>query len=371
MSNLKKSAALDRVIGGRSRASSRLFVGGKPLGKLLSVWLVACLVAPLNTAQNEVLPREALPGNRGEAGHDATTVDDTTTAPSDEADAWLERLEAAARSLHTYQARVTYTKIQPLQGDRQTRFALLLYQTQRAEADHPLTDVRATDDATTPNTPNTPNTPKFYIRFTAQQYLGRGIEKVDEVYVCDGDWLAERVIDEDGKRFKRWSMAEAERVADGDSGDDTSGGDASRGGTSGGGEGSASMFEFGEGPVPLPLGIKADRVRARYEVTMMHNDDGSARGVDADTPHLRLTARPQMADRLRYSEIDLWIDPDTNVPVRIEALVSEASGERAVVVFSNAKLNESLPDPDERAPSGGWFDTTPPDGAGWRVSETQ
>ncbi len=255
---------------------------------------------------------------------DASAVDPPTTAPrvdnnpssslpleptsvvapevSPDVEQWLGKIERAASKIRTLQAKLRYDRTQGLVGDHQRRFGRLIY----------FTGPPA----------------RFVIHF---DYLlvDRRLDREDRSYIFDGQWLIERYDKE--KLFIRRQVAPAPQP-----GDDRS---------------SADLLALGQGPFPLPVSQKKDQVLERFEVTLVEPADSDP----ANSVHFHLTPKHDHDHQL--TQVDLWYDRDTLLPVRIATL--DESENESVVEITQPKLNVAV-DPAV-------VDTTAPQDLAWRV----
>ena len=145
------------------------------------------------------------------------------------------------------------------------------------------------------------------IRVTFDQKAEGRFTRPDKIeYLLDGGWL----VDRDYKRsieVKRQVLRPGEKV---------------------------NLLKLGEGPFPLPIGQPKDEVHKEFEVS---RGDPALEGP-AGTSHVAL--RPREGTRLarKFAQIDVWVDPKTQMPVRIEALdVNEST--RRTTELKNIRVN--------------------------------
>ena len=138
-------------------------------------------------------------------------------------------------------------------------------------------------------------------------------------YLLDGGWL----IDRDYRRsieVKRQVLRPGEKI---------------------------NLLKLGEGPFPLPIGQPKEQVRKEFEVTKGDPALGGPKGA----PHVAL--KPRAGTRLarKFSQIDVWVDPQTQMPVRIEALDANETTRRTTEL-RNIRVNPepALGDPDFALP---------------------
>src|SRR4051812_2374143 len=110
-------------------------------------------------------------------------------------------------------------------------------------------------------------------------------EKID--YVLEGPWL----IDRDYKRkkeIKRQVLRPGEKI---------------------------NLLKLGEGPFPLPIGQDKGEVHKLFDVTK--EPIGEDKEL-ADTVHLKLVPKPGTDFAKKFSAIEVWVDPKTQFPKRID-----------------------------------------------------
>lgn len=230
----------------------------------------------------------------------------------------LEALEEADRGIETLTADLQYDKFFKLQGDIHRRKGQLQFRTVRVD-DEPVE--RA-----------------FEINFTTLQVGGR-FEEDPETWIFNGRWLVE--MHPARKQFiKREIAGEGERF---------------------------DPMALGEGPMPIPIGQKANEVLARYDAKLAPSsesfgpdEDGRAQFV-SDTWQIVLTPRPGVAADEKFKEIRIWYSKsgEKRLLPRMARTLSR-SGDVSFVQLINIKTNVTLPD---RA-----FDVTPPPpGENWHV----
>lgn len=90
-----------------------------------------------------------------------------------------------------------------------------------------------------------------------------------------------------------------------------------------------------EGPFPLPLGQDKADVHKHFDVRRLPLDkDGPPATV-----HLQLSPLPGTDIARKFKTIDLWVDPKTEMPVRITVLDADGNNLRQTDL-SNPKVNE-------------------------------
>ena len=249
----------------------------------------------------------------------ATTTGQDADAGFDSARALLEALERADQGIETLAAQIQYDKHFMLQGDTHRRRGDLLFRTQRPGEGAPE---RA-----------------FEINFNSLQVGGR-LEQDRETWIFDGRWLVE--MHPARKQFIKREVA-------------------SKGAT-------FDPLAIGEGPMPIPIGQKADEVLARYDARLappaepFEGNDPKI-GFVSDTWQLVLTPRQGVvAERdEKFKEIRIWYSRsgERKLLPRMARTLSR-SGDVTYVQLINIKINGPVP---PRA-----FDVTvPPADEHWQV----
>lgn len=113
-----------------------------------------------------------------------------------------------------------------------------------------------------------------------------------------------------------------------------------------------NLIKLGEGPLPLPIGQKKEAVHKEFDVK------GIEAAVDdpKNTVHLRLAPRPETQFERRFASIDVWVDQDSHMPVRIKTEDKHGS-EVSTTDLSNVQRNVQLGDDDFKLPdlpANGW-----------------
>jgi len=215
--------------------------------------------------------------------------------------AWLERIEQSAGDTHTLTADLRYDRNQLLLGDKQRRFGELVY-----HAGPP---------------------PKFQIHFI-KLLVDDHWTQPDLKYIYDGRWLLKR--DQENQTAVRYQL-----VADDDE--------------------PADAMELGEGPFPVPLNLKKEKVLKRFDAEVIPpvDDDPEA------SVHLRLT--PHADHETDLTQIDLWFDRETCLPLAVSTI--DDSETQTVVQLTNTLVNPDLQDQN--------FDTSLPTEPGWQTDENR
>ena len=245
---------------------------------------------------------EMLPG-LGCHAQATTTQPAPASAPLDPAvEQWLDRLQEQSEQTKTFQGNVRYDRNQKLVGDRQRRFGTLVY-------------------AVGPPA-------KFAVHFD-RLVVDERVDKQDRWYIFDGQWQVERIDDE--KQFIKRQVVAPNAPPD-----------------------RANPLGIGEGPFVLPVTMKKDRILKCFDVSLVE----PAPAELPNTVHLKLVPKPNR--RSDYSQIDLWYDRASLLPVRAQAL--DESENETVIEVSKPRVNEPV---EEKV-----FDTDEPKEAGWHVEVT-
>jgi outer membrane lipoprotein-sorting protein len=114
-------------------------------------------------------------------------------------------------------------------------------------------------------------------------------------------------------------------------------------------------LKLGEGPFPLPIGQDPAEVLKNFDVVLkpLGKDDPPG------TTHAGLTPRPGTRFARKFQSIDVFVDPKTHFPTRIET-VDRDGVTTHTTDLSNIKINQGLKDIDFQLPE---------PGKDWGVSE--
>jgi outer membrane lipoprotein-sorting protein len=145
------------------------------------------------------------------------------------------------------------------------------------------------------------------IRVTFDQKAEGRFTKPDKLeYLLDGGWL----VDRDYKRaieVKRQVLRPGEKV---------------------------NLLKLGEGPFPLPIGQPKEDVHREFIVT---KGDPAMEGPKGAS-HIALKPREGTRLARKFAQIDVWVDQQTQMPVRIEALDANETTRRTTEL-RNIKVN--------------------------------
>ena len=209
-------------------------------------------------------------------------------APPDEAVmGLLKDLEAAGDTFTAIKADIEYIVFSPALGDRETRVGYVLYDA--ARGDKPA---------------------RFRIRFdTRQDNNGPRVKDVMD-YAFDGYWMS--IADHANKKLQQIQIAApGEKV---------------------------EPLRLGKGPFPMPFGQKVDDVLEYFVPATRAADPKDP----PNTRYLRLTPKPGKADQVNFTEVEQWVDRDTNLPVKLVA--KEKNNTVSTVLFGKREGDKVLMD---------------------------
>ena len=196
----------------------------------------------------------------------------------------LRRLEASGQ-YETIQAKLDYRLDMPQLGDSEERTGWVAYR-------------KATEE-----------TPAmFRVHFeTLSQLGGRAISQPVD-YAFDGEFLT--VAKHRIKDMVRYQVAGREERLE--------------------------PMRLGEGPFPLPFGQKADEVLEFFEA----ETPDRPRGGPENTLYLLLTPRPEHRDGFSITRLELWIDPELNLPAKVVSV--DKSENITTIGFGKLRLDEPI-----------------------------
>jgi len=212
----------------------------------------------------------------------------------------LNALETADRDIRTLQADIRYERRMILQGDVQMRWGTLYFQSRSDEA-------------------NSGQSRRiFAVRFD-DLLVGRRKEHDPQDWIFDGEWLIERRPAE--KQYIARQIAPPGANFD--------------------------PLRLGEGPLPIPIGQRADDVLERFSAQLVDSQDGLDDEVGAihdfvnNTFQLLLTPRAARSEESEFRQVRLWYDRDTLLP-RLARTVARG-GDVSFVQLINLRTNEPIP----------------------------
>lgn len=229
---------------------------------------------------------------------DEPPADEPPTPEEAKIDMILTALEAAGRENEQVVAEIDYQFDERMTGDSEHRTGSIKYQRQTEE---------------------TP--PRFYVGFETLQ-LGDGAVLKDKVeYAFDGQWLtlAKHRI----KQMTRYQIAAEGQQID--------------------------AFKLGKGPFPLPFGQEAAVMHEHFDIITRD-------ATEADPPntwYLRLSPKEEIAEEMTFTRLDMWIDIDSHLPVRL--ISRDKNKNRTTVAFDEIETDVELDDDDFHMPKPlGW-----------------
>jgi hypothetical protein len=117
-------------------------------------------------------------------------------------------------------------------------------------------------------------------------------------------------------------------------------------------------LKLGEGPFPLPIGQKKEAVHNQFDVLLLPPDKDDP----ADSTHLQLKPKPDNNLARRFAQVDVWVDRQSAMPVRIVTLDQTRQTLRTTNL-KNLRLGQTVADADFALPDvKGWNVTIEPFG---------
>ncbi len=239
------------------------------------------------------------------------------------AEEFLERLEHADDGLETLSAKIQYAKTKKLEGDLQIRRGKLFFD----------------------NTPEDEGNGRAFVIDFSQRMINKRLEDDEQRWVFDGQWLVEERRGD--KTFIKRRIALPGEMFD--------------------------PLRIGEGPMPIPIGQKADDILARYAATLLDAGDGLETRPDlvkatAGMTQLMLLPHEKFREDEDLQEIRLWYQwrqpkegegREARFMPRFARTINRA-GDESFVQLIAIRVNSEMP-PDI-------FSTEPPSEAdGWDV----
>ena len=205
---------------------------------------------------------------------------ETPLGPDASVDQVLDALDARGRNLNQFVADVTLTETdESTQADSQRSGRVWYHKRQGNDR------IRVTFDK------------KAEGRFDKKELLE---------YLLEGGWL----VDRDYRRsieVKRQVLRPGEKI---------------------------NLLKLGEGPFPLPIGQPKEEVHKEFDVSK------GDPGLEGPKGAAHVALKPREGTRLarKFAQIDVWVDPQNQMPVRIEALdVNETT--RRTTELKNIRVN--------------------------------
>jgi len=268
--------------------------------------VIACCQAP---APPPAATQPVVPPAQASPDPVAANPPPANPPPAAEVVRLLRDLEAGAADLRTFTASIHFETEDAFIGQKVIEKGRLVYLVEQA-----------------------PTRKAFAILFDTTIEDRRKRER-DRHYIYRDGWLVE--IDHDARQFIKRQIVRPGEVFD--------------------------PLKLGEGPIPLPIGQKADEVLARFEVGLIAlPTEGPLRKLaerDGPIDGMRLIPREGTAIAQDYARIDLFYDRATRLPVGVNAIA--VNGNRKTARLGDLRRNPVL-SPDELAaldievPKGDW-----------------
>ena len=99
-----------------------------------------------------------------------------------------------------------------------------------------------------------------------------------------------------------------------------------------------NLLKLGEGPFPLPIGQPKQEVKMQFEVAKVAPTADDPKG----TVHVKLVPKAGSQFEKRFRSIDVYLDPATNMPARIDT--SEKPDTARMTELKNLKMNGGVGD---------------------------
>ncbi|HUS48026.1 MAG TPA: outer membrane lipoprotein carrier protein LolA [Phycisphaerae bacterium] len=207
-----------------------------------------------------------------------------TSAPAAQVEDVLKALEQAGEKYDTIKADVHYQVVNTAMDDKEVRTGWVAYQ--KAAAGGPA---------------------KFRVSF-ATLALDKGQqfeEKID--YAFDGRLLS--IARHRIKQINRYRIADDQQ---------------------------RQPMKLGQGPFPLPFGQKAQDMLERFDITTRPVRDDEPKNSD----YLRLVPKGEGDEQANLTQIEMWVDRGTHLPVRIVSAGKDKNV--TTVVLSETKTDVKL-----------------------------
>lgn len=247
-----------------------------------AAWFVACLVAC-------AAPRQEAPVTAPAAAGTAK-VEGDRPAPHASADALLEALEGATRNLRDFRAAVVYDRLDAITEDRERRLGRIVLEQDGSD----------------------PARRRFAIAF--DQFIdsaGHASPQVQRFAFADG-WLVE--FDDARRQSIERQLSEPGARSD--------------------------PLKLGEGPMPLPVGQRAEEVRRRYAVSLAPAPDAALLRRLEGVQGLVLVPKPGTGQDEDFEEVRIWYDLRTLAPVGVVARLK--GGDVKTVLLRDVVVNGGL-----------------------------
>jgi outer membrane lipoprotein-sorting protein len=169
------------------------------------------------------------------------------------------------------------------------------------------------------------------LRVTFDKKITNGKEKADKSeYTLDKGWLIDRKY-ADRQEIRRQVLKPGQKM---------------------------NLLKLGEGPFPLPLGQDKADVHRLFDVKKID----PAKDDPPGTIHMQLIPKPGTQFENKFKTIDFWVDPASQMPVRIQTLDRNETTTRTTEL-KDVKIDSKLSDKDFELPKiseGEWKITEAP-----------
>ncbi|MFP4354749.1 MAG: LolA family protein [Phycisphaerae bacterium] len=220
-------------------------------------------------------------------------------AKVDPADAILKRLEQAGGKYSRLTAEVRFVDRDRLTGDQEIRTGRIAYQAGKGK-----------------------ESGKFAIEFDTYRNAPDAAPIADRVvYAFDGQWFS--ILKYRPKQQMRFQVAQKDQVV--------------------------NPLKIGKGPFPMPIGQKAAEVKKVFTVST-EAPQLSRPQLDEleNADYLCLTVKPEHVKSMDFVILELWVDRDSGLPVRMISHKGTRPSRRAIKRYSAAELqNVAQPEPFE------------------------
>ena len=241
--------------------------------RMLMNGIVALAVcAGCAAAADKGAPASAPPAAKGkpDAAPAAAPANGKISAEST-VDQILDALDARGRDLKSFTADVSLTEGDAALANEVTRRGKVIYQDGNEKKGRPRLRVTFTE------------------RDTGRRVFAEKVE-----YLLEDGWLTDRNY-EKKVEVRRQVLKPDEKV---------------------------DLLKLGEGPFPLPIGQKKEAVHEQFDVKKI-SPAKSNPPEPAGSVHVQLTPKPGTQLARRFDVIDVWVDPKTNMPARIDTAQGE------------------------------------------------
>lgn len=218
---------------------------------------------PRPSAPQPAAPREEPPPAAAPAQKPAA-AEASLTADST-VDQILDALDARGKNLEAFTADVSLTEGDVALANEVTRRGQVLYQSRDGR-------------------------PRLRVTFTERDTGNRIFEEKIEYLLEDG-WLIDRTYAKHIE-VRRQVLRPGEKL---------------------------DLLKLGEGPFPLPIGQKKESVHEQFDAAKI----APAKDDLAGSVHVQLVPRPATQFARKFDVIDVWVDPKTNMPARIDTAQGE------------------------------------------------